>query len=231
MTEITLSVIIPVYNEKNSILEVLRQVDSVAIDKEIIIVDDHSTDGTREILESREMERFENARVLFHDKNRGKGAAFRTGLEAATGRFVIIQDADSEYDPDDYHVLLEPLNDSRADVVYGSRFKGGHKTMTLTQSLGNRAVTLATRILYGTDLTDEATCYKVFRRDVIKGISFDGDRFDFEPEITAKLLKRGVKIYEVPISYKARQYKEGKKITWRDGVSALWTLAKYRFKG
>ena len=225
-----LSVIIPVYNEKESILEVLEQVRNVDIDKEIIVVDDCSTDGTRDLLKDAGSNTFEDMKILFHDMNKGKGAAFRTGLKEAAGDFVIIQDADSEYDPGDYLGLLEPLMDGRADVVYGSRFKGAQKSMTLTQYLGNRTVTLATRVLYATDLSDEATCYKVFKRDIIQGIPFEADRFNFEPEITAKLLKKGIKIYEVPISYNARQYKQGKKITWRDGVSALWTLAKYRFK-
>ncbi len=226
-----LSVIIPVFNEEKTITKVIEQVQAVDISKEIILVDDCSTDGTRALLEQAAEDILGNVKVLFHDVNRGKGAAFRTGLAKATGDFVIIQDADLEYDPEDYHKLLEPLKDGRAEVVYGSRFKGVYENMTFKQLLGNRVVSWVTRLLYRTDLSDEATCYKVFKTNLIKGLDFNADGFHFEPELTAKLLKRGIRIFEVPISYHGRSYLEGKKITSMDGVTAIWTLFKYRFKG
>jgi len=221
-----LTVVIPVYNEKNSLLEIIRRVQAVPIEKEIILVDDFSTDGTRDVL--RDLERHE-FKVLYHEKNQGKGAALRTGFQRATGEFVIVQDADLEYDPNDYSKLLQPVLDGRADVVYGSRFSGQRKNMTSLHTLGNLFLTGVTNLLYRTSITDMETCYKLFRRETIQGIRIEGNRFNFEPEVTAKLLKRGLRIVEVPISYSGRSASEGKKITWRDGFSAVWTLIKYRF--
>jgi len=222
-----LSVIMPVYNERETLAEILARVRAVELRKEIVVVDDGSTDGTREIL--REEEQKGDLKALYHQVNRGKGAAVRTGLEHASGDFIIIQDADLEYDPRDYPKLLKPLLEGQAEVVYGSRFMDFGKSMFLLQALGNRMVTLVTNLLYGTTLSDMETCYKVFRAEVIKSIPLCSRRFELEPEITAKLLKRGYRIHEVPISYQGREYHEGKKLTWRDGIKALWTLIKYRF--
>ena len=221
-----LTVVIPVYNEKNSLLEIIRRVQAVPIEKEIILVDDFSTDGTRDVLRDLERREF---KVLYHEKNQGKGAALRTGFQRATGEFVIVQDADLEYDPNDYSKLLQPILDGRADVVYGSRFSGQRKNMTSLHTLGNLFLTGVTNLFYRTSITDMETCYKLFRRETIQGIRIEGNRFNFEPEVTAKLLKRGLRIVEVPISYSGRTASEGKKITWRDGFSAVWTLIKYRF--
>jgi len=221
-----LTVVIPVYNEKNSLLEIIRRVQAVPIEKEIILVDDFSTDGTRDVLRDLERREF---KVLYHEKNQGKGAALRTGFQRATAEFVIVQDADLEYDPNDYSKLLQPVLDGRADVVYGSRFSGQRKNMTSLHTLGNLFLTGVTNLLYRTSITDMETCYKLFRRETIQGIRIEGNRFNFEPEVTAKLLKRGLRIVEVPISYSGRSASEGKKITWRDGFSAVWTLIKYRF--
>jgi glycosyltransferase involved in cell wall biosynthesis len=221
-----LSVVIPVYNEKNSLLEIIRRVQAVPIEKEIILVDDFSSDGTREVLRDLEKREF---KVLYHEKNQGKGAALRTGFRRATGEFVIVQDADLEYDPNDYSKLIQPILDGRADVVYGSRFSGQRKNMTSLHTLGNLFLTGVTNIFFGTSITDMETCYKLFRRETIQAIRIECNRFNFEPEVTAKLLKRGLRIVEVPISYSGRSASEGKKITWRDGFSAVWTLIKYRF--
>jgi glycosyltransferase involved in cell wall biosynthesis len=224
-----LSIIVPVYNERNTIQEILRRVRAVDIGeiaKEIIVVDDGSTDGTMDILK---LEEDSTTRVLCHPKNRGKGAAVRTGLEQATGDFVVIQDADLEYDPDDYRLLLAPVLKKKAEVVYGSRFTGEHRDMLFWHMLGNKALSFITNILYNTTLSDMETCYKLFWRPILEGITIRSNRFNFEPEITAKVLKKKVRIYEVPISYAGREYNEGKKITWRDGFSALWALIKYRF--
>ena len=221
-----LSVVIPVYNEKTSLLEIIRRVQAVPIEKEIILVDDFSTDGTRDVLRDLERRGF---KVLYHEKNQGKGAALRTGFQRATGEFVIVQDADLEYDPNDYSKLLQPILDGRADVVYGSRFSGQRKNMTSLHTLGNLFLTGVTNLFYLTSITDMETCYKLFRRETIQGIRIECNRFNFEPEVTAKLLKRGLRIVEVPISYSGRSASEGKKITWRDGFSAVWTLIKYRF--
>ncbi len=223
-----LSIVIPVYNEKNYILEVLRRVKAVDIDKEIIMVDDCSTDGTREILKELAAQ---GEKVIFHEKNMGKGAALRTGFRNVTGDFVIVQDADLEYDPDDYPKLLAPILKGKADVVYGSRFTGEHRNMFFHHWIGNKFLTLMTDILYNTTISDMETCFKLFRADIIKGVDIRSNRFNFEPEITAKILKKGIRIYEVPISYTGREFSEGKKISWVDGVSALWTLIKYRFVG
>jgi glycosyltransferase involved in cell wall biosynthesis len=222
-----LSVVIPVYNEKKSLLEIIRRVQSVPIEKEIILVDDFSTDGTRDLLRDLEKQQF---KVLYHERNQGKGAALRTGFLHATGEFVIVQDADLEYDPNDYPKLLKPILDGKADVVYGSRFSGHRTNMTSLHTLGNLFLTAITNLFYRTSITDMETCYKLFRRETIQGIRIESNRFNFEPEVTAKLLKRGLRILEVPISYSGRSFSEGKKITWRDGFSAVWTLVKYRFR-
>ena len=224
-----LSVIIPVYNERNTIQEILRKVRAVdlgEISKEIIVVDDGSADGTYDILR---LEEDSTTRVLRHDVNRGKGAAVRTALPHATGGLVVIQDADLEYDPDDYRLLIAPILKKRASVVYGSRFTGEHRDMLFWHLLGNRFLSLVTNVLYNTTLTDMETCYKMFTSEALEGVTISSDRFDFEPEITAKMLKKKIRIYEVPVSYVGREYAEGKKITWRDGFCALYTLFKYRF--
>ena len=224
-----LSIIIPAYNEKNTIKEIIRRVRSVQLDnieKEIIVVDDKSTDGTREILK---MEEDSGLRVLSHPKNQGKGASIRTGLKYATGDLIVIQDADLEYDPEDYYKLIEPILKGKALVVYGSRFTGEHRNMFFWHYIGNRFLSLVTNLLYNTTLSDMETGYKLFTREAFDGITIKSDRFNFEPEITAKILKKGMRIYEVPISYAGREFSEGKKITWRDGFVALWTLIKYRF--
>lgn len=218
----------PVYNEKDTVAEILKRVRAIPIEKEIIVVDDGSTDGTQEIL--KEEEAGEDTRVFYHSQNRGKGAAVRTGLAHVNGEVVLIQDADLEYDPRDYPELLKPIVEGRAEVVYGSRFLGGpRKAMLFWHMLGNKLLTLVTNILYDTIISDMETGYKVFKADLIKSIPLRARRFEFEPEVTAKVLKRGYRIYEVPITYTGREYYEGKKITWRDGLVALWTLFKYRF--
>lgn len=222
-----ISVIIPVYNEKNTIEEILRRVQNTKIPSEIVIVDDGSTDGTREILA-----RYKNSKpyqILFHDKNKGKGAAVNTGIQAATGDILIIQDADLEYDPREYPNLLKPIQEGNAEVVYGSRFLGGARRPILFWNMvANKILTLVTNILYNNILTDMETGYKVFRRDVVQNMTIHARRFDFEPEFTAKILKRKVRIYEVPISFNPRDYSEGKKIRLKDAFEAMWTLIKYR---
>ena len=222
-----LSVIMPVYNEKDTIQEILRQVRAVNRADEIIVVDDGSTDGTRDLLKCEADQ--PGTIVIYHDRNQGKGAAVRTGFDRATGDILLIQDADLEYDPRDYPLLLRPIEEGRVKVVYGSRFLGPRKAMLFWHMLGNKFLTLLTNLLYNTILSDMETCYKVFRADVIRGIPLRSRRFEFEPEITAKVLKRGHRIFEVPISYYGREYDEGKKISWRDGPKAAWTLIKYRF--
>lgn len=222
-----LSVIMPVYNEEATIQEILQQVRAVGIVDEIIIVDDGSTDRTRELLKTEENQ--PGTIVIFQARNQGKGAAVRTGIDRAAGDIILIQDADLEYDPRDYPMLIRPIVEGRVKVVYGSRFLGPRKAMMFWHMLGNRLLTLLTNVLYNAILSDMETCYKVFRADVIKGIPLRSKRFEFEPEITAKVLKRGHRIFEVPISYYGREYDEGKKITWREGPKAMWTLIKYRF--
>ncbi len=221
-----LSILIPIYNERATILEIARRVQAVPFDKEIIAVDDGSTDGTQELLPQLEQD---GVIVLHHEKNQGKGAAIRTALTRASGDIIVIQDADLEYDPRDYKQLVEPIIEGRAKVVYGSRFLGPRMAMFFWHMLANKMLTLMTNILYDAILSDMETGYKAFRADVIKAIPLRSRRFEFEPEITAKVLKRGNRIYEVPISYFGREYSEGKKIGMRDGLVAIWTLLKYRF--
>lgn len=219
-----LSILIPVYNERATILEILKRVQAVPYEKEIIAVDDGSTDGTRELLAQAQ-----GVTVLYHDRNRGKGAAIQTALAHATGDIVVIQDADLEYDPRDYKQLVEPIMEGRAKVVYGSRFLGPRMAMFFWHMVANKMLTLMTNILYDAILSDMETGYKAFRADIIQGIRLRSRRFDFEPEVTAKILKRGIRIFEVPISYYGREYSEGKKIGIKDGFVAIWTLLKYRF--
>jgi glycosyltransferase involved in cell wall biosynthesis len=221
-----LSILIPIYNERATILEIARRVQAVPFEKEIIAVDDGSTDGTQELLPQLEQD---GVIVLHHEKNQGKGAAIRTALTRASGDIIVIQDADLEYDPRDYKQLVEPIIEGRAKVVYGSRFLGPRMAMFFWHMLANKMLTLMTNILYDAILSDMETGYKAFRADVIKAIPLRSRRFEFEPEITAKVLKRGNRIYEVPISYFGREYSEGKKIGMRDGWVAIWTLLKYRF--
>jgi glycosyltransferase involved in cell wall biosynthesis len=223
-----LSVVMPAYNEEQTLEEIVEKVLAVDMEKELIIVDDGSTDRTREILREKFMGR-DDVKVIFHEKNSGKGAAVRTGISNASGDMIIIQDADLEYDPADYHMLVKPLVEGRAEVVYGSRVKGSNFRHRYTLNLfAARLLSVMSNVLFGLEITDEPTCYKLFKADLIKAIEFNGDGFEWEPEVTAKLGKRGVKIFEVPISYYSRTIKEGKKIKWIDGVKAIWTLIKYR---
>ena len=227
-----LSVIIPVYNERDTLEEVLSRVNRSAMKKEIIVVDDGSDDGTREILERLSMNAgsLDRLRIVIHERNQGKGAAVRTGIAQVTGDWILIQDADLEYDPKDYPALLAPLLDGRADVVYGSRFLGGAgQTRYLQHYLANRFLTFVANLLTNQSLSDMETGYKVFRREVLDGIRLRSNRFEIEPEITVKLTRQGHRIHEIPISYNSRSYREGKKITWVDGVKALWALFRYRF--
>jgi glycosyltransferase involved in cell wall biosynthesis len=225
-----LSVIVPVFNERTTLSEIVRRMRAVELpmDREIIVVDDGSDDGSDKVLAALQDS---TVRVLRHPGNRGKGAAIRTGLEVARGDLLLIQDADLEYDPEDWPKLLNPILRGRAKVVYGSRFTGERKNMLFWHWVGNRFLSLVTNVLYNTTISDMETCYKLFDRTVLDGITIRADRFDFEPEVTAKVLRRGYRVYEVPISYNGREFHEGKKITWKDGISALRTLVKYRFVG
>jgi glycosyltransferase involved in cell wall biosynthesis len=227
---VKLSVVMPVFNEKETIREILAQVRGVNMVSQIVVVDDFSTDGTREILQD-EAARDETLTLVLHDRNRGKGAGVRSGVERATGDIIIIQDADLEYDPRDYPALIRPIVEGRVKVVYGSRFLGPRKDMLFWHMVGNKFLTLVTNILYDSTLSDMETCYKVMRADVAKSLDIQSNRWGIDPEITAKVLKRRNRIFEVPISYYGREYEEGKKISQRDGLVVLWTLLKYRFVG
>ena len=230
-----LSIIMPVYNEKDTTKEIIKRVMAVKINKELIIVDDFSTDGTRDILKKLTNK---NIKVVFHEKNYGKGHAIRTGIKHVTGNITIIQDADLEYNPQEYLMLIKPIIEGKAGVVYGTRFpkKKAHPSisnpyypLTNPYYLANKILTLTSNILYNARITDEPTCYKVFKTDILKSINLKCERFEFCPEVTAKVRKKGYKIFEVPISYRPRTVKEGKKINWKDGIQAIWTLIKYRF--
>ena len=222
-----LSVIIPVFNEANTINLIVKNVKNTGLADEIILVDDGSTDGTRDQLEILKRDKF--IKVVLHDINKGKGAAVRTGMEVAKGDVLLIQDADLEYDPRDYPALLKPIEDGKADVVFGSRFLGGPRRVAMFwHMVANKLLTFTTNILYNTILSDMETGYKAFRREILNGIRLHANRFDFEPEFTAKILKRNIRIFEVPISFNPRNYSEGKKIKFRDALMAFWTLLKYR---
>jgi glycosyltransferase involved in cell wall biosynthesis len=226
-----LSILIPVFNEANTVGEILRRVraaDSCGLEKEIVLVDDASTDGTSDVL--RKLQQPGGVKIISHPFNRGKGAALRTALEHATGDIILIQDADLEYDPSDYPNLLRPILDHRADVVYGSRFAGGtHRVLLFWHYLANRFLTLLSNMLCNLNLTDMETCYKVFRRQCVEGLKLTSDRFGIEPELTAKLARRRYRFYETGINYSGRDYAEGKKIGWKDGFAALWFIFRYRF--
>lgn len=224
-----LSVIIPVYNEKDTLPELLRRVQATGLADEILLVDDGSTDGTRELLDELSAAA-DNLRVILHERNQGKGAAVRTGLQHASGEVLLIQDADLEYDPRDYPALLKPIEEGLADVVYGSRFLGApRRPVMFWHMVANKLLTLLTNLLYDTILTDMETGYKVFRREVVQDLPLRAQRFDFEPEFTAKILKRKVRLFEVPITFNPRDYSEGKKIGLKDAFQAVWALFRYRF--
>ncbi len=223
-----LSVIVPVFNERSTVAEVIRRIRAVMLplDIEVIVVDDGSTDGTDRVLAATGDS---TVRVISHPRNRGKGAAIRTGMQAVRGDLVLIQDADLEYDPADWPSLLDPILRGKSLVVYGSRFTGERKNMLPLHWIGNRFLSLLTNVLYSSTISDMETCYKLFDRRVLEGLTIESDNFEFEPEITAKVMRRGYRIYEVPISYAGREPDEGKKITWRDGFGAVKALVKFRF--
>ncbi len=227
LTDPLLSVVMPVYNERGTIDEIIRRVLAVPVRIELVVVDDCSRDGTRERLV--ELQQAHGFRLVLQPKNQGKGAALRRGFQEVSGDLVVIQDADLEYSPEEFPSLIELICEGRADVVYGSRFLGRHRVFLFSHYLGNRLLTLITNVLYNTMLTDMETCYKVMRTEVLRSMSLKSDGFGIEPELTAKIFKRGYRVYEVPITYDGRGYDEGKKIGWRDGVVALMVLLKYRF--
>ena len=222
-----LSVVMPVFNERTTIDEIVTRVLAVPMRVQLIVVDDCSTDGTRDRL--RELQQHYGFTLLLQERNQGKGAALRRGFAAVSGDLVVIQDADLEYSPEEFPELVDLIVTGRADVVYGSRFLGRHRVFMFTHYLGNRVLTLLTNVLYNTMLTDMETCYKVMRREVLQSFTLQSNGFGIEPEMTAKIFKRGYRVYEVPITYDGRSYEEGKKIGWKDGVVALWVLLKYRF--
>ena len=226
-----LSIVIPIYNEAEHLEEILRQIEAVDIgmEKELILVDDCSTDGTRDILERLQNSQDNSVKIFYHEVNRGKGATLRTGFQHITGDITLIQDADLEYDPQDYPKLLKPILDNEANVVYGSRFMEGRQQGLLRSYLANRFLTSLSNFVNGTNITDMETCYKVIKTDILKDITLHSDRFGFEPEITAKLAKRKCKIVDVPISYRGRDYHEGKTVSWKDGVAAIFHIIRFRF--
>lgn len=224
-----LTVLMPVFNERRSLDAILQRVLASPVSKEVLIVDDGSTDGTTEFLREYVEGRIEGVRVIYLEQNGGKGAAIRAGIPHARGEFIVIQDGDLEYDPNDYAALVAPLTGGAADIVYGTRFSRGFPPMRLANRWINKLLAAMVRVLYGAPITDEATCYKAFRTEVLRAIPLTCRRFEFCPEVTAKALRRGHRILEVPISYQARTHREGKKIRWTDGVIAIWTLLKYRF--
>ena len=227
-----LSILMPVFNEKATIATIIQRVMAVdaGCEKELVIVDDMSTDGTREFLKNLSAERRHGIKIVLHEQNQGKGAALRTGLQHTTGEVILIQDADLEYDPADYPKILDPFLKGQADVVYGNRFHGGvHRVLYFWHCLGNQGLTFLSNLLTNLNLSDMEVGYKAFRADVLKSITLKSNRFGFEPEVTAKVAKLGCRIYEVPIAYHGRTYAEGKKITWKDGISALWCLVRFRY--
>jgi len=224
---VKLSIVIPVYNEESTLKEIIRQVQATPFEKEIVIVDDFSTDGSREILQ--DMGNDSGLRIFYHEKNMGKGASLRTGFQHVTGDIVIIQDADLEYDPSEYEMLLKPILEGKADVVYGSRFLGApRRVLYFWHSVANNVLTLFSNMMTNLNLTDMETCYKVFRREIIDKITIKSNRFGVEPEITAKIARMNARIYEIPISYSGRKYSEGKKIGWKDAIGAFYYIIKFK---
>jgi glycosyltransferase involved in cell wall biosynthesis len=222
-----LSVVMPAYNERQTVDEIIRRVLAVPLKLELIVIDDCSTDGTREILQ--QMQKELGFTLVLQPANAGKGAALRAGFAEVKGDIAVVQDADLEYSPEEYPELIELICSGRADVVYGSRFLGRHRVFLFVHYLGNRLLTLLTNVLYNTMLTDMETCFKAMRVDVMRSMTLKSNRFGIEPEITAKIFKRGYRVYEIPITYDGRGYEDGKKITWRDGIVAVWTLIRFRF--